>query len=402
VDPDAQIVLWNRFMEIHSRRAATDVIGRNLFECFPDLPRRLVEKKLAQVFTLRNYAFTDWEHRPFLFRFDHDRPVTGGHIDAMRHNCTFRPLLGPDGEVTHVCVTVFDCTDAASAHQRLEGTLRQLEDEHAQQKILMRKLEDANLQVLQSEKLASIGQLAAGVAHEINNPVGFVNSNLGSLQAYVESLLRFTAAVDGLELGEEQRATLTALKKEIDLDFLREDVGSLLRESLEGLDRVKRIVQDLKDFSRIDQPDWQMTDLHHCIDSTLNMVKNEIKYKAEVEKNYGDLPEIECVPSQLNQVFMNLLVNAAHAIKDHGVIRIRTCLQGDKACVAIQDTGCGIAPDVVKRIFEPFFTTKPVGKGTGLGLSVSYNIVTRHGGTIEVTTEPGNGTEFRVLLPLRQ
>ncbi|HLF98320.1 MAG TPA: ATP-binding protein [Methylococcaceae bacterium] len=268
-----------------------------------------------------------------------------------------------------------------------------------------RRLQDMQGQLLQSEKMASIGQLAAGVAHEINNPIGYVSSNLGTLQKYIEdifALLDAYAATEGSVADESLLKPVRELKARIDLPFVREDVGALMHESQDGIGRVKRIVQDLKDFSHAgSEEDWQWADLRKGIDSTLNIVWNEIKYKAEVVKEYGELPDVECLPSQINQVFMNLLVNASHAIAEQGVITIRTGMKGDQACVEIADTGAGIAPEHLARIFDPFFTTKPVGKGTGLGLSLSYSIVQKHGGKIEVESEVGKGTTFRILLPVK-
>jgi signal transduction histidine kinase len=171
---------------------------------------------------------------------------------------------------------------------------------------------------------------------------------------------------------------------------------------MEGLRRVRDIVQALKDFSHVDEAEWQVADLHHGLDSTLNIVSNEIKYKAQVVKEYGLLPEINCLASQLNQVFMNLLINAGHAIKEQGTIRIRTGAENGWVWVEIADTGVGIAPEHLNRIFEPFFTTKPVGTGTGLGLSLSYGIVNKHGGRIDVASELGRGTRFTVRLPVKQ
>jgi two-component system, NtrC family, sensor kinase len=189
----------------------------------------------------------------------------------------------------------------------------------------------------------------------------------------------------------------------VDFEFLRDDIVALLSESRDGLLRVKRIVQDLRDFSRGGAEEvWQTIDLHASLDSTLNIVHNELRYKAGIVRSYGDLPEIECLPSRLNQVFLNLLVNAGHAIDGNGTITITTGVDGAEAWISIRDTGCGIAPENLNRIFEPFFTTKPVGQGTGLGLSVSYAIVRKHGGRIEVESEVGRGTRFTVRLPLRQ
>lgn len=404
IDADMRIVLWNRFMAMHSGKSAAEVLGHNLFECFPELPRTWLEKKIRNVFVLKNYAFTSWEQRPYLFRFHHNRPITGG-VDAMQQSCTFLPVKNQRDEIEHVCVNVFDYTDTALFQQQLVRVIAELEREKEEQRRLIGKLAEAQNQLLQSEKLASIGQLAAGVAHEINNPIGFVNSNLGSLKRYVQDLLRlldaYGAAETALNAAPAELRVVGKLKKEVEFDFLRDDVGSLIGESQDGLDRVKKIVQDLKDFSRVDSSqEWQWTDLNQCLESTLNVATNEIKHKAEVIKAYGDIPEVECLPSQLNQVFLNLLVNAAHAIDKFGTITLSSGSAEGWVWLAVADTGGGIAPEQMKRIFEPFFTTKPVGKGTGLGLSVSYNIVTRHKGRIDVDSELGKGTTFRVWLPI--
>ncbi len=278
-----------------------------------------------------------------------------------------------------------------------------LEHEQQEQKQLIARLEEAQGQLLQSEKMAAIGQLAAGVAHEINNPVGYINSNISTLRQYVEDLKKLLDAYGRLE-GEMERSdqqleAIGRIKEEIDFDYLQEDIDSLLDESMEGVGRVRQIVRDLKDFSHADQGEWETADLHQCLDSTLNVVWNELKYKAEVVKEYGELPPVTCLASQISQVFMNLLVNAAHAIKDRGVITIRTGDAGDRVWVEVCDTGSGISEEQQKRIFEPFFTTKPVGKGTGLGLSLSYGIVEKHGGSIDLHSVPGEGSRFRIWLP---
>lgn len=281
-----------------------------------------------------------------------------------------------------------------------------LEHEKEEQRVLIKKLEEAHNQLLQSEKLASIGQLAAGVAHEINNPIGFVNSNLGTLNNYVDDLLRI---VDLYESGRHLLASDPELHRRImdvckkaDIEFLREDIVKLITESIEGTTRVRRIVQDLRDFSRVDSADWQMADLHAGLESTLNVVSNEIKYKAEVLREFGTLPQVECRLSQINQVFMNMLVNAAQAIPERGTITLRSGCVEDKVWIAISDTGKGIPSELLNRIFDPFFTTKEVGKGTGLGLSVSYGIVDKHGGYIDVQSTPGQGSTFTIWLPVRR
>jgi hemerythrin-like metal-binding protein len=263
----------------------------------------------------------------------------------------------------------------------------------------LKTVASAQNQLLQSEKMAAVGQLAAGVAHEINNPIGFVTSNLGTLKTYVKNLLDLIAAQEAAAAGDP--APLAQVRQGMDLDYLREDVIALLSESSDGLDRVRKIVQDLKDFSHVDEAELQDANLNAGLDSTLNVVNNEIKYKAEVIKDYGQLPLVRCIPGQINQVFMNLLVNAAQAIEQHGTITVRTAVQDGMVRIAISDTGCGMAPEVAKRVFEPFYTTKPVGKGTGLGLSLAYDIVVKkHAGRIEVDSTPGKGTTFTISLPL--
>ena len=402
VDKDYRVVLWNRFMALHSQHTADETVGKNLFDCFPELPQKWLARKIDSVFVLGNYAFTSWEQRPFLFRFKHNRPITGG-VDAMRQNCTLIPQKSNNGDVELVCITISDFTDTAMYQDRLNELIEQLKMEKAAQLELIKKLEDTQGQLLQSEKMASVGQLAAGVAHEINNPIGFINSNLGSLKDQVESLLAVIAAYESTESAlaaqPELLESVRRAKEQADLDYLREDIGNLIDESREGVQRVKRIVDNLKDFSRVDLSEWHFANLEQGLESTLNIVSNEIKYKAEVIREYAGLPEIECIASQLNQVFMNLLVNAAFAIEERGTITLRTGFDAIEVWVEVEDTGAGIRPEHLARIFEPFFTTKPIGKGTGLGLSLAYGIVQRHHGRMEVQSEIGRGTTFRVSLP---
>lgn len=269
-----------------------------------------------------------------------------------------------------------------------------------------RALASTQGQLLQSEKMASVGQLAAGVAHEINNPIGFVRSNLNSLRQYLKDLLMLLDAYERLEAQlpphDPELAQLRALKDTIELDYLRADVPSLVAESLDGVTRVEKIVRDLKGFSHVGDAEWQPFDLHQGLESTLNVVAHELKYKAELVREFGELPLVECMPFQVNQVFLNLLVNATQAMQSRGRITLRTGCDGEFAWVSVSDTGAGIEPAALGRIFEPFYTTKPVGVGTGLGLSVSWDIVRRHGGTIEVASEVGVGTTFTVRLPIHR
>jgi len=301
----------------------------------------------------------------------------------------------------------------AQANSKLEDDIRQRETAEAE--LLRRNAELTELnsrlsvaqeQLAQSEKLASIGQLAAGVAHEINNPIGYIFSNFGTLAIYIANLLEMLTAYEDAEPGiasSEVRTKLDTVRKRIDLDYLKEDITGLMSESKEGIVRVRKIVQDLKDFSRVDaNQEWQWANIHRGIDSTLNIISNEVKYKADIIKDYGVIPDIECLPSQLNQVIMNIVVNAAHAIgSQRGKITIRSGTEGENIWLEISDTGSGIPAEILPRIFDPFFTTKPIGSGTGLGLSLSYGIIQKHRGHIEVDSEPNRGTTFRIKLPIR-
>lgn len=263
---------------------------------------------------------------------------------------------------------------------------------------LEEQLNQANKQLLQSEKLAAIGQLAAGVAHEINNPVGYVHSNLTTLGNYLKDIFSLVDAIGQAESVD----TLKSRRDNMEYDFLKSDIHDLLEESLEGILRIEKIISSLKDFAHQEDDEFKPGDLHQSIESTLNVVRNELKYKADISLSLGEIPLIECNLSQLNQVIMNLLVNAAHAMDKYGRIDIRTGTGDQQVWLEIEDNGSGISPEHIDHLFDPFFTTKPVGKGTGLGLALSKDIIDKHSGTIEVHSEPGRGTCFRVSLPITQ
>jgi PAS domain S-box-containing protein len=331
------------------------------------------------------------------------------------------PVFDDNERVAQVTLFLRDITSQKDAerqvtllNQKLKQTLTDLTEKNSRLNDALNSLKETQAHLLQSEKMSSIGQLAAGVAHEINNPVGFVSSNLHTLLSYSKDLIEIiklylsldekisrdqTASEDTMRLIE----TIRGRQKTIDLDFVIDDMNDLILQSIEGTERVKKIVADLKDFSHVDQAELKDVDINRCLESTITIVWNEIKYKASLKKNYGELPVILGYPQQLNQVFMNILVNAAQAITDKGEITITTRavnepMQGVE--VEIRDTGAGIPQEVIPRIFDPFFTTKPVGKGTGLGLHVSYKIIHRHKGEIRVESTPGKGSIFTIFLPV--
>lgn len=303
------------------------------------------------------------------------------------------------GQTVGTVLTLLDIGERKRAESETKSRIEEL-------RLMNQRLDEAGNRLLQSEKMAAIGQLAAGVAHEINNPLGFVNSNLGTLHDYLGDLLRVLEIYELHEplLRNDHRAAqdIDNIRRVVELDYVKRDAMALLDESKDGLARIRKIVQELKDFSRSGSKDWQLADLNAGIDSTLNIVWSELKYKATIVKEYGQLPPVECLPSELNQVFMNLLVNAAHAISHKGTITIRTAAGSEEVTIEVADDGKGIAPEHLSRIFEPFFTTKPVGQGTGLGLSLSYGIVQKHRGRIDVESLPGQGSRFCIHLPIRQ
>ena len=281
--------------------------------------------------------------------------------------------------------------------QELADRNGELETRNSELEQALRDLEQAQSQLLQNEKMACIGVLAAGIAHDLNNPIGFVSSNLGTLQRYIEKI---RTALQAYEQRVGDDPELAVLRKQLKLDFVMEDLPALVEESLEGTGRVTKIVMDLKTFSHPTENEARHTDINQGLESTLNIVNNELKYKAQVIRDFGDIPQVLCNPGQINQVFMNLLVNAAQAITDQGEIRISTRQDGTDVLIRISDTGSGIPESVIGKIFDPFFTTKEVGQGTGLGLSISFDIVRKHGGTIEVESRPDDGTTFVVRLPV--
>ena len=384
ITPEGVIMAINRIGAEPFHSTPARLYGQNLFDLLPPEFGIPVSDQIAEVASTGRTS----------------------EIDAARNDRTFHVTVYPvPGNPPRVVVYASDVTDRVAAEVELRREREQLATSLAHQRELNRKLEDAQNKLLQSEKMASLGQLAAGVAHELNNPIGFVHSNVSTLEGYLGSIFEIIRAYDEkvtAALAPADVADLLALKKEKDFDFLQEDIFPLLSESKDGLFRVQAIVQNLKDFSRVGETGWGWADLHACIDSTLNIIANELKYKCTVVKHYDPtLPQLHCIASQLNQVFMNLLVNAGHAIEEKGEITITTRHSPDGTVhISIADTGVGIPDENLEHLFEPFFTTKPIGKGTGLGLSITYGIVGKHRGTIDVASVVGKGTTFTVNLPI--
>ena len=322
-------------------------------------------------------------------------------LSATNNGSVHRYIIKPWND-KELKIIVKQAVHLFDEQQEKRDLLKMLEENNIllEQKLIESK--QAKATIIHQDKMASIGQLAAGVAHEINNPTGFVNCNLNSLDKYVGRLTEFidaqTEAVESLG-DNDIKNSLAEKKKIMKIDYICSDIKEIIKESLEGTDRIINIVNNLKGFARLDADKSKDINLNQCLDSTLNVVWNELKYKTTVEKDYGELPAIEGYQQQLTQVFVNILVNAAQAIEKQGEIKIKTYNNNGSNFVIISDNGSGISEDKITKIFEPFFTTKEVGKGTGLGMSIAYDIVLKHKGTIDVESEVGTGTTFKIELP---
>ena len=352
-------------------------------------------------------------------RFHLDRYQDENDREVIKER-TMLPVMDETGQVQTITIVSRDITEAHQQGEEireLNRKLKKLSSELIKKNVklesTLKNLELTQAQMVQSEKMASIGQLAAGVAHEINNPTGFVSSNLKTLGDYQNDLKRLVDGYQSLKATlkaappgnlPEDVSTIVdqvdAIEKEIDIEFIQEDVSELIGDCREGTERIKKIVEDLKHFAHPGEDKMTETDINKGLESTLNVVNNELKYKATVSKEFGDLPFVSGFPQQLNQVFMNILVNAAQAIEKSGEIKICTDLVDGMVEIRISDTGCGIPEENQSRIFDPFFTTKDVGKGTGLGMNIAYNIVKKHNGDIRLESTVGKGTTFTIRLPV--
>jgi two-component system, NtrC family, sensor kinase len=284
--------------------------------------------------------------------------------------------------------------DARRYKEELESRNAELERRKAE-------LERLQAQLVHSEKMASLGQLAAGVAHELNNPAGFIYGNMDFLSDAVDAIERLLTLYDSAALSDRVREQVKTLKAEIDYENALCDLRAIISDCRGGAERICEVVQNLRLFSRLDEAEVKKVDIHEGIESTVRLLSQYYgPGRLTLERAYGALPPVDCYAGQLNQVWMNLLANAAQATGTQGTVRVATRLEGGRAVVTVSDTGRGIAPEHLDKIFDPFFTTKPVGEGTGLGLSISYGIVERHGGSIGVESAPGAGTTFTVSIPV--
>lgn len=348
------------------------------------------------------------------FWFDHVHPDDSpnllpakarAYVDGRRtHEYRIRTASGAYLWVQDDLRLVRDATDTP---QELVGTLVDISARkraEEDQKALMAQLTVANNELLQSRKMASLGQLASGIAHEINNPLGFIQSNMGTLHSYVEALVRLVRGDEqaARECGAnvDMRGRMARLRGEAGLAYIEGDAGALLSESMDGMRRMRDIVRALMDFSRVGEGQPRPDDLNGLVDAALAALPPSVRSRAKIVLDYGELPRYACHARQLEDVFRHLLSNAFLAVQDGGTVRVSTSADASSVTVTVTDDGCGIARPDLGRIFDPFYTTRPVGSGTGLGLALCYGVVSRHGGRIEVESTPGQGSRFAVHLPL--
>ena len=311
-----------------------------------------------------------------------------------------------EGKPVTVIGTIQDVTDRILHEKEKQDLEKQLKLRNNELEKMLSDMKLMQGSLVQAEKMASLGQLSAGIAHEINNPLAFVSSNVNRLKEYFqdtkELLQKWQSLKPFISDQNDIRANINEIEeftKEIDLEFILEDFDKMMASIKEGTLRIKNIVEGMRGFARISNSSSTEADINKAIDDTLTIVWNEIKYKASIEKEYGEIPSVECNIGEIKQVLVNLLVNASHAIEDKGIIKIKTYSYKESVYVKIQDSGSGILEENIKKIFDPFFTTKPVGKGTGLGLWISSSIIEKHGGTISVESEIGKGSTFTIKLP---
>ena len=377
-----------------------DALGKPLADVFPE-QIKFLKRRIKSVFVLKHPSFSYWEQRPHIFPFKSSRPITGEETQMVQ-NMEIVPHKDTETGQQFACILIQDVTAQASYFKAQAQLAEELKAEHEAQRKLIRKLDRAQSQLIQAEKMASTGQLAAGIAHEINNPMGFVTANLNTLEQYAQNLLETCQASKKLVASHapEHIEALEDLFDATHVELIEEDMGPLIQESKNGLKRVSEIVSTLRSFAEEPQHSWGYLNLHDTANQLVQLISTQFKrprFKLTCEpaqlKWY-------CESSSLKQALTNLMINAAQSIDESGLVMLDIKQTTSGIVVKIVDTGCGISQTNLKRVFEPFYTTRPEGKGQGLGLSVAYSAIEKHQGKLVINSREGKGTVIEVRLPV--
>jgi signal transduction histidine kinase len=378
-----------------------DALGKPLADVFPE-QIKFLKRRIKSVFVLKHPSFSYWEQRPHIFPFKSSRPITGEETQMVQ-NMEIVPHKDTETGQQYACILIQDVTAQASYFKAQAQLAEELKAEHEAQRKLIRKLDRAQSQLIQAEKMASTGQLAAGIAHEINNPMGFVTANLNTLEQYAQNLLETCQASKKLVASHapEHIEALEDLFDATHVELIEEDIGPLIQESKDGLKRVSEIVSTLRSFAEEPQHTWGYLNLHDTANQLVQLISTQFKQpRFKVTCEPAQL-KWYCESASLKQALTNLMMNAAQSIDETGLVMldIKQTSSGGVA-IKIVDTGCGISEANLKRVFEPFFTTRPEGKGQGLGLSVAYSAIEKHKGKLAINSREGKGTVIEVRLPV--
>jgi signal transduction histidine kinase len=409
VSKEYRIVKVNEYFQSHAICASFSskpLEGSYLLEVFADSSDYL-KAKIDQAFNGGVISFSSWEDKPHVLPFKPSRSAYG-EADKMYQDLHIVPILSDEGTIDHVCLCVYDATTIASQDKQLHLVMEQLEAERKQRKRLKQQLEEVQGQLIRSEQMASIGQISSGIAYEITTPIDVVASNIQILNHHFQCLQAMLHEITEVITTNGQPNLIEAYQsviKKNDVAHMMDAIQTLMDQSIAGSSHVTAVIKNLKEFSHVDGSQWRYESLEHCIESTLKIIKNDVKYQIAIERDYqDDVPDIFCQPLQINQVLLNLLVNASQAIDDKdGIIKISlNKIDANSVEIRVQDNGHGMEKALHEKIFEPFFTTKAATTGTGLGLSVSNEIIKSHQGKIHVNSEQGVGSEFIITLPIHK
>ncbi|GGF69829.1 sensor histidine kinase [Alteromonas lipolytica] len=403
VNESYEIVYLNAFFLDRMPSDLREVaLGKPLADVFPE-QIKFLKRRIKSVFVLKHPSFSYWEQRPHIFPFKSSRPITGEETQMVQ-NMEIVPHKDSETQQQYACILIQDVTAQASYFKAQTQLAEQLKEEHEAQRKLIRKLDRAQSQLIQAEKMASTGQLAAGIAHEINNPMGFVTANLNTLEQYAQNLLETCEATKKLFASHapERLEDLEALFEATHVELIEEDMGALLQESKDGLDRVSEIVSTLRSFAEEPQHAWSYLNLQETASQLVQLISTQFKKPKYKVSCQPEQLKWYCETASFKQALTNLMMNAAQSIEDSGLVMLDIKQTQSGVAIKIVDTGCGIKETNLKRVFEPFFTTRPEGKGQGLGLSVAYSAIEKHKGKLVINSREGKGTVIEVRLPRLQ